>query len=243
MHLKESIKSTPWKSILLFYGIVLLGTYGVRKLPNVLQLALTQITNIHFSFNYNHGIFIAIAAWLFYKKSKVPQTITLLGNQPLKALLYPVILLTAYTITGVSNDNGIGRHSWAFLFCSLALIYNLMEEYAWRGYLLDAVGQLPYVLKSLTTGIFWAIWHLVVFKDFDQYGGFGMFLLFCIVFSFILTFAVQRTKSILVAASIHAFIIQINISALICLGIFLALLFTWKRKPVDTEAEQIKLKA
>ena len=237
MHLKESIKSTPWKNILLFYGIVLLGTYGVRKLPNLLQLALAQITNIHFSFNYNHGIFIAIAAWLFYKKSNVRQTITLLGNQPLKALLYPVILLTTYTITGISNDNGIDRHSWALLFCSLALIYNLMEEYAWRAHLVDAVGKLPYVIKSLISGITWALWHLVVFKDFDQYGGFGMFLLFCIVFSFILTFAVQRTKSILVAASIHAFIIQMNVSAVICLGIFLALLFTWKSKPVSIAAE------
>ncbi len=235
MHLKESIKSIRWKNVLLFYGIVLVGTYGVRKLPNLLQLALTQITDIHFSFNYNHGIFIALIAWLFYKKSNVQQSITLLGYQPLKALLFPVVLLSAYSITGINNDNGIDKHSWAFLFCGLALLYNLMEEYAWRGYLVDAIGKLPYVLKSLISGITWAIWHLVVFKDFEQYGGFGMFLLFCIVFSYILTFAVQRTKSILVAASLHAFIIQMNVSALICLGIFLALLFTWKSKPVGTK--------
>jgi len=235
VHLKESIKSIRWKNVLLFYGIVLVGTYGVRKLPNLLQLALTQITDIHFSFNYNHGIFIALIAWLFYKKSNVQQSITLLGYQPLKALLFPVVLLSAYSITGINNDNGIDKHSWAFLFCGLALLYNLMEEYAWRGYLVDAIGKLPYVLKSLISGITWAIWHLVVFKDFEQYGGFGMFLLFCIVFSYILTFAVQRTKSILVAASLHAFIIQMNVSALICLGIFLALLFTWKSKPVGTK--------
>lgn len=235
MHLKESIKSIRWKNVLLFYGIVLVGTYGVRKLPNLLQLALAQITDIHFSFNYNHGIFIALIAWLFYKKSNVQQSITLLGNQPLKALLFPVVLLSAYSITGINNDNGIDKHSWAFLFCGLALLYNLMEEYAWRGYLVDAIGKLPYVLKSLISGITWAIWHLVVFKDFEQYGGFGMFLLFCIVFSYILTFAVQRTKSILVAASLHTFIIQMNVSALICLGIFLALLFTWKSKPVGTK--------
>lgn len=113
-----------------------------------------------------------------------------------------------------------------------------MEEYAWRGYLVEATGPLPYVFRSLVSGILWATWHLVVFKDFEQYGGFGMFLLFCIVFSFILTFAVQRTQSILAAAAIHAFIIQMNVSALICMALFLVLLFTWKRKPVTTEANR-----
>lgn len=238
MKLKAAVKSIQWKRVLLFYGITMLGTYGVRKLPNILQLALAQITDIHFAFNYNHGIFIAIIAWLFYKTSNFKQEITLLGNHKLKALLFPLILLTAYTITGISNDSGIDRYSWAFLFCSLALIYNIMEEYAWRGYLVEATGPLPYVFRSLVSGILWAVWHLVVFKDFDQYGGFILFLLFCIVFSFILTFAVQRTQSILVAAAIHAFIIQMNISALICLGLFLVLLFTWKRKPVTIEANR-----
>lgn len=236
MELKAALKSIQWKKVFLFYGITLLGTYGVRKLPNLLQLALAQVTDLHFTFNYNHGIFIAIVAWLFYKTSNFKQEITLLGNHKLKALLFPVILLTAYTITGISNNNGVDRHSWAFLFCSLALIYNILEEYAWRGYLGEATGPLPYVFRSLVSGILWAIWHLVVFKDFEQYGGFGLFLLFCIVFSFILTFAVQRTQSILVVAAIHAFIIQVNVSALICLGLFLVLLFTWKRRPVITGA-------
>lgn len=240
MQLKEATKSVRWKNIFLFYGIVLLGTYGVRKLPNLLQLVLAQITDIPFSFNYNHGIFIAIIAWLFYKKTKVKQEITLLGDHTLKALLFPVILLSAYTITGINNNNGIDRHSWALLFCSMALVYNIMEEYAWRGYLVEALGKLPYVIRSLVSGIFWAIWHLVVFKDFEQYGGFIMFLLFCIVFSFILTFAVQRTKSILVAAAIHAFIIQLNVTALICLAIFLVLLFTWNNKPGDKQEQPVK---
>lgn len=233
MSLKTAIKSVQWTKVFLFYGIALSGTYGVRKLPNFLQLTLAKLTDIPFSFNYNHGIFIALVAWLFYRKSNFKQQVTLLGDHKRKSLLFPVILLSVYTITGISNNNGIDRHCWALLFCCLALIYNLMEEYAWRGYLAESLGKLPYVIRSLVGGIFWAVWHLVVFKDFDQYGGFGMFLLFCIIFSFILTFAVQRTKSILVAATIHAFVIQVNVAALICFMLFLALLFTWKSKSAD----------
>ncbi len=230
MKLKEAARTVNWAYIGLFYAIVLLGTYLVRKLPNVLQLILKQVTDIPFTFNYNHGILVALTALLFYKTSHFKPSISLLGNNKFKALLFPIILLAAYTTMGISNSNGVDKHSWAFLFCSFAIIYNIMEEYAWRGYLVEALGQLPYVIKSILSGILWAFWHLFIFKDFDQYGGFGIFLVFCIVFSFLLTFAVNRTKSILVAASLHAFIIQMNITALICFLIFLVLLLTWGNK-------------
>src|SRR5690606_25600752 len=118
---------------------------------------------------------------------------------------------------GISNEHGVNNHLWALIFCSFLLVYNLMEEYAWRGYLFDDLKPIHFVLKSLISGIFWVFWHLLIFKNFDQYGGFGIFILFCIIFSFILTFAVSRTKSILVAAAIHTFIIQTNIAALICI--------------------------
>lgn len=230
MNLSEQIKSINWLRILLFYGVVLTGTYLARKLPNVLNLALEQITSIPFSFNFNHGFVTLIAALLFYKFSRQKQEISLLGNKQLKSLLFPGVLFATYTIYGVPNSHGVNPHLWAFIFCSFALAYNIMEEYAWRGYLIESMGQLHFVLKSLISGILWAAWHLLVFSNFNQYGGFGIFLVFCILFSFILTFAVSRTKAIIVSASIHAFIIQTNIAALICLVTFLLLLLTWNKK-------------
>lgn len=130
----------------------------------------------------------------------------------------------------MNNNHGVDKHLWAFIFCLSAFIYNLMEEYAWRGYLIEGLEKVNFVLKSVISGIFWGVWHLVIFSNFDQYGGFWIFLAFCIIFSFILTFAVLRTKSIIVAAAIHAFIIQANIVALICFIIFMLLLLTWNKK-------------
>jgi len=225
----EKLKKVNWLRILLFYGIILVGTYFARKLPNVLNLLLTRITDIPFTFNYNHGIVTLVTALLFYKFSGVKQEITLLGNQQIKSLLFPFILLLCYTGFGITNDNGINNHLWGLLICSFALIYNLMEEYAWRGYLIESLGATHYVLKSLISGIVWAIWHLLIFNNFDQYGGFWIFLAFCIVFAFILTFAVKRTQSILVAATIHAFIIQTNMAAIICFVVFILLLLTWNK--------------
>lgn len=230
MNLAEQIKETNWLKISFFYGIILLGTYLARKLHNLLNLILEQITDIPFSFNYNHGFVTLIIALLFYKFGGVKQEITLFGNNKIKSLLFPIILFASYSIYGINNDHGVDKHLWAFMFCSFAFIYNLMEEYTWRGYLIDSLGKVNYVLKSVISGIFWSIWHLLIFKNFDQYGGFLIFFVFCILFSFILTFAALRTKSIIVVGSIHAYIIQTNISALTCFIIFILLLITWNNK-------------
>ncbi len=229
MHLTKYLKTVNWLTILLFYGMILLGTYFARKLPNLLNLLLEQITEIPFSFNYNHGFVTLVAALLFYQFSNQKQEISLLGNRKIKSLLFPLILFTAYVTYGIRNNHEVNEHLWAFMFCGFALLYNIMEEYAWRGYLIDSMGKINVVIKSIISGLFWAFWHLLVFNNFDQYGGFWIFLIFCLVFSFLLTFAVLRTKSILVAATLHAFIIQTNLVALFCLVGFIVLLLTWDR--------------
>lgn len=230
MNLSEQIKGINWLRILSFYGIILLGTYFARKLPNLLQLLLEQVSDVPFSFNYNHGLVTLAVSILFYRFSKVEQEITLLGNKKIKSILFPVILFSCYCIYGINNEENINNHAWAFIICFFALVYNIMEEYAWRGYLIDSLGKINYVIKSLVSGVFWCAWHLLVFSNFDQYGGFWIFFAFCIVFAFILTFTVSRTKSILAAATIHAFVIQINVVALICFIIFILLLLTWNKQ-------------
>jgi len=232
MDLSKQIKKTNWLKISLFYGIILIGTYLTRKLPNLLNLLLEQITDIPFSFNYNHGFVTLIVAVLFYRLGGVRQEITLLGNNKIKSLLFPIILFVCYATYGINNNYGVDKHLWALILCLFAFIYNLMEEYAWRGYLIDSLGKMNFVLKSVISGIFWSIWHLLIFNNFDQYGGFWIFFGCCILFSLILTFAVLRTKSIIVAGAVHAFIIQTNISALICFIVFALLLLTWNTKMI-----------
>jgi len=239
MDLLKTAKNVNWLRILLFYCIILTGTYIARKLPNLLNLVLEKVTDIPFTFNYNHGLVTLFVSLLFYKLSKEKQQITLLGEHKIKSLLFPLILFVCYGVFGISNHHGVNPHLWALVFCFFAFIYNIMEEYAWRGYLIESMGKIPFILKSLISGILWAIWHLLIFENFDQYGGFWIFLAFCIIFSFILTFAVQRTKSILVAATIHAFIIQTNIAAILCFSIFMLLLIFWNKKLTKSQRTPI----
>ena len=104
-----------------------------------------------------------------------------------------------------------------------------MEEYTWRGYLIENLGKLNLIIKGLISGIFWAVWHVFIFNDFEQYGGFYLFLIFCIVFSILLTFSVLKTKSLIVPATIHTLLIKTNIVTLICLIVFLIILTTWNK--------------
>lgn len=229
MNTWKQLKGVNWLRVLLFYTTILCGTYIARRQPNLLQLLLQQVSDIPFSFNYNHGFITLLVSWLFYRFSRKKQQITLWGSAPLKSLLFPLVLFSCYTATGISNRHGVNPHLWALIFCGLAFLYNIMEEYAWRGYLQECMGKVNYVVKSIVSGVLWSAWHLLVFNNFDQYGGFAVFFAFCLVFSFLLTFAVQRTHSIIVAASIHAFIIQTNSTALVCLIIFLLLLLCWNK--------------
>ena len=230
MKFMKGIYEVKWMKILLFYGIILAGTYFARKLPNLLNLILERITDIPFTFNYNHGFVVLIVSILFYRFNVEKQKITLLGDKKLKSIIFPIVLLVCYSTYGMNNNYGVDKHLWAFTFSFSAFIYNLMEEYAWRGYLIESLEKVDFVIKSVISGLFWSVWHLLIFSNFDQYGGFWIFLAFCLLFSFILTFAVLRTKSIIVAGAIHAFIIQTNIVALICFTIFMLLLLTWDKK-------------
>lgn len=130
---------------------------------------------------------------------------------------------------GISNDYGINQHLWAFIFCLSTLVYDIFEETAWRGFLNDSLRPIPVWVKGVITGILWSIWHILIFKNFDQFGGFYVFLILSIIVSIVMSYAMERTNSILVASSIHALLIlrDINVT-IICVIIWIGMLSFWK---------------
>lgn len=226
----NEIKKVNWLRIFSFYGLILIATYFSKKLPNIIQKVIYSLTDLQVNWNYNHGIAILIISLLFYRFSTVKSEYSILGDNKLKSLLFPLILFVAYSIYGISNQHGVNEHLWAFIFCLFTLLYDIMEEYTWRGYLIESLGKIQLLIKGIITGIFWAIWHLLIFNNFDQYGGFGVFLAFSIIFSLILTFSVSKTKAFLIPATIHALLIRTNMVTLICFVIFAIILFTWNKK-------------
>jgi membrane protease YdiL (CAAX protease family) len=230
MNFTTGIKEINWLRIFTFYIFILIGTFLVQKIPNLLHLATDKYLEFNLPWNINHGIIIFIISILFYKFSTIKTEISFLGKEKFKNLLFPVMLFTGYSMYGFRNNYEINEHLWAFLFCSVTIVYDIMEEYTWRGYLNDSLGKIQWIIKSIITGIVWTFWHLLIFGNFDQFGGFAIFMLLCIVFSFVLTFSVIKTNSIIVPATIHALFAKTNIVTLILFVIFIIILILWNKK-------------
>ena len=226
---------TDWKTIVIVYGIAMLLTFLILKLPNGLREISLLLFDFKVLFDWNHGIALLATAVIGYKFFSTKRETTFLGNNRIRSLIFPVIVLGAYSIVGISNKYGINENLWALFFVSMTLIYDIMEESFWRGYLNDLIKPKYLAIKYIITGTLWSLWHLLIFEDFNQWGGFYIFLLLSILISFIIGFATTRTNSILVAASIHALLISKNLYVtIICFVIWGVMIWTWKKTAYNT---------
>jgi len=89
---------------------------------------------------------------------------------------------------------------------SMAVMFG--EEYGWRGFLQDELAPAGRRLAALIIGVIWWFWHLpIILSGIHTYPptalGFGMALLFFVLWGFVQSYAVLKTGSILAAAFLH----------------------------------------
>ncbi|MCX7548628.1 CPBP family intramembrane metalloprotease [Xanthomarina sp. F1114] len=216
---------------LFIYGLALLLTFIIIKFPNGIQALGVLIFNFKIPFNWNHGFALLLTAIVGYAFFKTERKTNFLGNNKVRSIVFSLILLVSYAIVGISNKYEINPHLWALIFVSLTLIYDVLEESFWRGYLNDLIQPKHLAIKYTITGILWSFWHFLIFDNFEQWGGFHVFLMLSIIVSFIIGFATTKTNSILVAAAIHALLISKNLNVtIICFIIWSIMILTWNKK-------------
>jgi membrane protease YdiL (CAAX protease family) len=99
------------------------------------------------------------------------------------------------------------------LFAWVALLsfcWALGEELGWRGFLQDALRPIPFFPRSVLLGVLWAFWH------FTNYTAnrplklvaitLAIFYPALILVTFLIGMAVERTRSLWVAVTIHAWV-------------------------------------
>lgn len=134
--------------------------------------------------------------------------ISLLGDIAWIPLLMAALAVSALTLSGVQNSFGLNPHSYALIAASMTLLYCIMEEYGWRGYLqteLVALGNWP---KYLLIGTCWYGWHLTFLTDASLADNIQFFAL-SVLGSWGLGQVADATRSVLACACLHM-LIQIS---------------------------------
>lgn len=206
MNLTENIdKRVNWKAVFVYYSIACLFSWPFFWWRDIETESWKEWGVPTFiktaSYMWGPGL-SALMCFLFFKKIH-KRTITFFGTSVIKSLLFwflPIIALSVFSFKG--ND------LWMIpLICFLMI---LGEELGWRGFLQDSVRELPEFKRYIIIGIFWELWHFTTrVSDGLQPAALlrlGFMMIITIVLSYILGRLADRTKSIIIPVTIHAWI-------------------------------------
>jgi len=164
------------------------------------------------------GVFIGALIAIYFLKKNRKTEITLFGTSKPKSLIMIVIPIIILTIIGVKNDFEMDSHIYGFIAVIGTLLYCIMEEYGWRGYLQEELKTLKTWQKYLVIGFMWYLWHLT-FLTKATIGDNFFFLAMMILGSWGIGQVVESTKSIIAGACFHMIIQIMMFNALIKNGI------------------------
>lgn len=157
-------KQESIKRIIIFYSIAIVISHLFRFDVFDLKNHLSDISP-WLSIRIRHilegsGVFIgALIGIALLKRNRMP-AITLLGSLKNKNILMIAIPILVLTIIGVTNDYGLNKHLYGFWAVTTTLLYCIMVEYGWRGYLQEELSSLKPLTKYALVGILWYIWHI-----------------------------------------------------------------------------------
>ena len=130
------------------------------------------------------------------------------------ALMMPfIIYLLSFSVTllfDVNADFTANLQTWYMIFpiFLMMIVGGGLEELGWRGLMLPELQKkINATYSSIIVGIVWALWHLPLFFiiGVSQYqGNFYLFALSTIMYSFLLTWFFNNTKSIVISVVFHA---------------------------------------
>lgn len=211
-----------WKRIILFLLIAIIISnifrFDVFELKSELEKLPTWIYILTILFLEGSGVFIGALIAIYFLKKHRKSEITFFGTSKSKSVIMAVIPIIMLTIIGVKNKFEIDSHIYGFIAIIGTLLYCIMEEYGWRGYLQEELKTLKSWQKYLIIGFIWYIWHLT-FLTKATVGDNFFFLAMMIFGSWGIGQVAESTKSILACACFHLIIQIMMFNALIKNGI------------------------
>lgn len=209
----EQTKKVDWTSVIVYYVIACAFSWPFFWWRDMCTESWQHLGIPGFiktwSYMWGPGVSALICLYLFRKSHH--KTITFFGTSIYKSLLFYFVPIMALSIPGsTAGIDDINPHLAPWLLGIWGFISILGEELGWRGFLQDALAPVKPVYRFMLIGAMWELWH------FTNRMGHGelqqivvrvvIMMAACIVLSLILGIATDRSKSIMVAVTLHAWV-------------------------------------
>ena len=156
------------------------------------------------------GIAALICFRIFRNTHK--RTSTFFGNAKWRSLAFYFVPMIALTIVGVQmQEMGPGKvHAMVMAIAIIGLINICGEELGWRGFLQDALRLLPRASRYALIGLIWAGWHFTNLfaqrEGAELWSYLAWYVPLTIALSAFIGEATDRSRAILVAVTLHAWV-------------------------------------
>ncbi|RZJ71188.1 CPBP family intramembrane glutamic endopeptidase [Flavobacterium sp.] len=147
------MKTKPnYFAIAIFYVIAITLRYLTNKtdlldvVPNAFLKAILT------------GIGPTVGAIVAFAIFKIKPALSLKGNY--RKLLVPFLLFWIFPIVLIPTVEYLSKGTISFAAVTAILVYGLLEEIGWRGFLQHELRALPRLANMLIVAVLWFVWHL-----------------------------------------------------------------------------------
>jgi len=141
-----------YPAIITFYVIAIVLRYLTTK-----TALLNVVPGIYFK-AILQGIGPAIGAIAAFTIFKIKPKLTLKGNY--KKILTPLLIFWVLPVVLILGAEYYIKQTISITSVVVILIYGLLEETGWRGFLQQELKSLPPFLNIVIVSVLWFIWHL-----------------------------------------------------------------------------------
>lgn len=156
-------------AIIVFYAMAVLFRFAAVKTE-----LLNNIDNEYLKILLR-GVGPAIAALVVFVFFKIPSRLSLKGFY--KNLIIPFFVYWILPAVLISSVYYFQNGNFPILLMFTVLVYGLLEEIGWRGFLQEHLKPLPKIYSILIIASLWFIWHLNFDAGLQNIIFFGIILL------------------------------------------------------------------
>lgn len=201
-----------WRAVALFFALACLwswplfwwrdmhpGAWAAWRIPHPLKMTVLM---------WGPGLAALVCLRLFRATHR--RTVWLAGGTRLRALAFYFVPMLVLAVVGVRlpEMGGGTAHALVLAIAVVGLLNTLGEELGWRGFLQDALRPLPRPARYVLIGSLWAAWHFTNLFAHREGAALWTYLAWylpaTIALSALIGEATDRSRAVLVAVTLHA---------------------------------------